>query len=333
MGEAHGVAFDLTFNRSVKVLHTDERITSDAGAILLREADHRLGLIASLAGECVDPRHPTRIRYTMTELLRERIFALAQGYETQDDLDRLAHDPALRIAAWDRPGDAVLDERLASQPTQSRLVDILAENQANREALRESLSDWVDRHLRATAGGHGVLWGTVDVDSFPIEVHGGQQGGAYNGYHRAVTYHPLVASFSVAGDYDSTREGHRLGNGFLHAILRPGNVHTAEGALRFMRNVVRKARRLARRIDLRLDAGFTSGAVLDFLTHEKMLFLGRLRNNAVLDRLAAPHLRRPAGRPPQGGYEYVIELGPYRAESWRHAQRLILVVIDFMKTK
>ena len=60
----------------------------------------------------------------------------------------------------------------------------------------------------------------------------------------------------------------------------------------------------------------------------KARFCGRLRKNAVLDRLAAPHLTRPPGRPPAGGYETVIELGKHRAATWKHAQRLILVVVD-----
>lgn len=59
-----------------------------------------------------------------------------------------------------------------------------------------------------------------------------------------------------------------------------------------------------------------------------MRFLGRLKSNAVLERLAAPHLKRPVGRPPKGGYEAVLELGQYQAESWRHAQRVLLVIVD-----
>jgi hypothetical protein len=48
--------------------------------------------------------------------------------------------------------------------------------------------------------GHGVMRGTIDIDSFPIEVHGKQEGGNHNGYYRKTTYHPLVASFCVAED-------------------------------------------------------------------------------------------------------------------------------------
>ena len=125
MGEAQVTLFEPEFNRSIKVQTSDQRITSHAGAILLRELDHQLGLVESLGEQLTDPRNSGKIRYTATELLRERIYALALGSENQDDLDRLAHDPAMRMATWDRPGEEVHQQRLASQPTQSRLIDWL----------------------------------------------------------------------------------------------------------------------------------------------------------------------------------------------------------------
>jgi len=327
MGEGQKWFFEPTFNRSIKIRQKDQRLTSDAGVLLLREADHRLGLVESLAQRMIDPRDPAKVRYTLTELLRERLYALAQGYRAQDDVDRLAHDPALKMAVWDRPGEQVLDERLASQPTQSRLLDTVSANPQNRQALRESLADWLIRYVRADAD-RSVRHGTVDVDSFPIEVHGGQPGGAYNGYYKETVYHPLLASFSVEGNYDSGFHGYRLGNGFLHAVLRRGTAHTAEGALRFMQEVVRKCAELAYVLDFRLDAGFTHGLVMDDLTERMQRFIGRLRNNPVLDRLAEPYLTRPVGRPPKDGYEDVFELGLHQAESWKHPQRLLLVVVD-----
>lgn len=329
MGEARKPLFEPLFNRSIKVRAVDDRLTSDAGVILLREADHRLGLVKSLGEQLVDPRQAEKIRYTLPELLRERMYSLALGYQAQDDLDRLAHDPAMRMAVWDRPGEQVLAERLASQPTQSRLIDTLAHQPGNLEVLRGAMADGVERYLRAAGGDHAVRHGTIDVDSFPIEAHGDQAGVAYNGYYHANIFHPLVASFSVAGDYDSGREGLRLGNGFVHAILRKGNTHTAEGILRFLRRVLEIAPRLAYVVDFRLDAGFTSGKVLDYLTRRNARFLGRLRRNQVLEAMAAEHLKRPPGRPPSEGYEKVVELGLYQAGSWKYPQRVILVVHDF----
>ena len=327
MGEARGWFFEPSFNAAVKVRTTDERLTSDAGLLVLREADHRLGLTESLAAQMTDPRDAGKIRYQLVELLRERLYGLALGYKRQDDLDGMAHDPAMKMAAWDRPGDGVLEERLASQPTQSRLLSIVAAK-SNREALRGSLAETCQRHLRASGGDSAARRVTLDVDSFPVEVHGDQAGAAYNGYYRCKMFHPLVVSYSVNGDYDSPMNGGRLGNGFVHAVLRRGNCHTADGALRTIRQAVARTRSLGYRVDVRIDAGFTSGQIMDGLTDDGTRFLGRLKSNPVLDELALPHLKRPVGRPPKEGYETVIELGRHRAESWRHAQRLLLVVID-----
>ena len=141
----------------------------------------------------IEQQHPDRIRYTIAELIRERVFAMAVGYSAQDDVDRLAHDPAFRAAVWDRNGDQVIDQRLASQPTQSRLINILTNNTANLEALRSGLSQSIERHVIAS-GGRRVQQATVDIDSFPIEVHGKQHGAEYNGYYKKTVYHPLVAS-------------------------------------------------------------------------------------------------------------------------------------------
>ena len=125
MGEAQNHQpwlFEPEFNRAIKVQTTDERITSDAGLLLLREADHRLGLTEHLAAQLVDPRRQDRIRYELVELLRERLYGLAMGYSTQDDADRLAHDPAMKLAAWNRPGEATLKERLRAIARRSPMV-------------------------------------------------------------------------------------------------------------------------------------------------------------------------------------------------------------------
>ncbi len=76
--------------------------------------------------------------------------------------------------------------------------------------------------------------------------------------------HPLVASFSAAGNYD----GVRLGEGFVHAILRRGNASSAEGAVRFVRETIRRSRGLACHLDVRIDAGLVEGKVLDAIDEE-----------------------------------------------------------------
>lgn len=327
MGAQQSNLFEPEFNRSIKVQGTDQRLTANAGVVLLREADHRLGLTGSIAAKIYDPRRPDRIRYQLNELIRERVFAMAIGCSAQDDVDRLAHDPAFRAAVWDRSGDQVVHERLASQPTQSRLINILTKNTANLEAVRDGLAQGIENHVLAS-GGRRVARATIDIDSFPMEVHGKQHGAAYNGYYKKTVYHPLVASLSAGGDYDSAREGKRLGNGFIHATLRQGQVHTANGMKRFVDKTDEKAHAIAHHVDYRLDAGYTIPAVMDALASKNRRFTGRLKTNRKLDALAAEYIVRPPGCPPEGGYEYTVELGLYQIATWQHAQRLILVVVD-----
>ena len=328
MGEGKKPFFEASFNRAIKVRGGDDRLTSDAGVLLLREADSRLGLTASLAAQLYDRRRPDRIRYQMVELLRERLYVLAQGYDAQDDVDELAHDPAIRMAVWDQPGEQVEEERLASQPTQSRLLTALGDYKPNIEVLRETLADWPARHLRATGNDHAARRITIDIDSFPIQAHGHQAGARYNGHYHEEMFHPIVASFTVGGDYDGFQHGMRLGQGYIHAVLRAGNVHTANGGKRFFLETIRKAKQLGYVAELRFDAGYAEGPILDLLTDQKIHFLARLKANRRLQELAAPHLKRPPGRPPKEGREELVELGMYQADSWRHAQRVILVIVD-----
>lgn len=99
---------------------------------------------------------------------------MAMGFSAQDDVDRLAHDTAFRIAVWKRSGNGVIDERLASQPTQSRLLAIMAAHQTNVNAMRDGLCKSIHRHIAATGGDKRKRHATIDLDSFPIEVHGNQ---------------------------------------------------------------------------------------------------------------------------------------------------------------
>ena len=328
MGECQGWLFEASFNRSIKVREADPRITSNAGLVLLREADHRLGLTEDLGSQLTDPRDPNTTRYIQTELLHQHLYALALGYRRQADQDTLAHDVAMKLAAWDRRGQRVIDERLASQPSDWRLIERLS-TKPNRRAVCEALAWWTGRHQRASGRGRKARRGTIDIDPFPIEVHGKQPGGAYHGYDKQTMYYPLVASFSAEGDYASSR----LGEGFVHAMLRRGNCGGAEGMVRFTREAIRKSGDLARRLDVRIDAGLVEGDVLDAIDDEGARFVGRIKNNPALDERARPHLRRPPGRPNSEGDQFAIDLGPYQAKRWSRPYRLVLVVVDLPDAK
>jgi hypothetical protein len=84
---------------------------------------------------------------------------------------------------------------------------------------------------------------------------------------------------------------------------------------------------------VRIDAGLVNGRVLDAIDDEGARFVGRIRNNAVLDALAQPYLQRPPGRPMKEGDEFAVELGAYQAGEWTRPYRVVLVVIDLPDPK
>ena len=127
------------FNGSLRIEGRPERLTSDAGAIILRETMERIGIIPWLCERLVDPRKPDLVTHPLSELMRTSILLLGQGFRDQDDADALRDDAAFRLSVSDRRGLGPLETRapggdgepasknpaepdgLASQPTLSRL--------------------------------------------------------------------------------------------------------------------------------------------------------------------------------------------------------------------
>jgi hypothetical protein len=317
MGEEQATLFALDFNRSVRVEARPERLTSDAGAVLLRSLLDRLGLPALVRRHLRDRRDAARLRHPFLELITTHVLLLAQGWTAQRDADLLRRDPALRLAVSRRRGSAPVTGGaggaavgLASQPTLSRLLAMLA-SLTNRMGLSALLLAWAARRRGRHAPRLGEV--TLDLDSVPLEVHGAQPGSAWNGHYGLRCYHPLVLSWEL-GD-------------FLAAELREGNAHTADGALAFVVPAVLWAKTQAERVWLRMDAGFPENELLSTLEDEGVRYVARLRGNARLEKLAAPYLRRPAGRPPAEGRVWTHELR-YAAARWDRARRVVLVLLE-----
>ena len=225
-------------------------------------------------------------------------------------------DPGLRVGNSARRGTTPLDEEhvLASQPTLSRLVSLLSTD-SNRTVLRQAIAELAGRRLRLDNKGHRKQTMTIDVDSLPVEVHGQQFGSEWNGHYHRRMYHPLVASCAETGD-------------MLDGLLRPGNVHTAEGALGFILGLVDRCKAtLCRSAIVRIDAGFPDNDTLSGLESRKVPYVARIRNNQVLGRLAEPYLKRPPGRPPQTPREWCYEES-YQAGTWEKPRRVVLVVVE-----
>jgi hypothetical protein len=318
MGDSQGTLFPLEYNRSIHIEARPERMSSEAGALLLREVLDRLGYPRLFERHLHDPRDPARVTHPFQELLRTAVLLLAQGWSDQSDVKLLRDDPALRLAVSSRRGQRPLREAvgrepdgLCSQPTLSRFCQDLG-MPANVSGLGAVLLDAAEQRMGLHPG-ERYRETTLDLDSLPREVFGHQPGSAWNGHYRMRCYHPLMVR-SEWGDY-------------LGAKLRPGNVHTADGGLAFVLPILRRARRWAEQVWLRVDAGFPEPELLETLEEEGFLYVARLKTNAALERLAAPLLALARG--PATGEERVwTHEMSYRAGSWTHPRRVVLVVVE-----
>lgn len=329
MGEERFL-FPPEFNRSIRIEARPERLTSEPGAIVLREAVERLGIVDWMVRRLLDPRTRKLITHPLSELLRIELLRLGQGWRDQDDADALRDDAAMRLSVSDRRGVSPLATRpeeerlrdhnpevpdgLASQPTLSRLGRALS-MEHNRAVLRASLLETAARRIRASRRGRRLRSVTLDVDSLPIEVHGHQPGSEYNGHYRVRMYHPLLASIAETGD-------------LIDARLREGAAHTAEGALEFIVPLLEQVeKKLCVKVAVRMDAGFPEEDLLSGLEARGTPYVARIRNNKVLDRMAEPYLRRPPGRRPAEPREWFYET-EYQAETWSRPRRAVLVVLE-----
>lgn len=318
MGEEQGILFSPEYNRSIRVEARPEKLTSDAGALVMREVMDRLGYSRLFSRHLTDPRVPGRITHPQIELLRTALLLLAQGWSEQSDVELLRADPAFRAAVSNRRGQWPLREAagrepegLCSQPTLSRLHQDLGTRQ-NRAGLHSVLLDGAELHLHRPGRARRSET-TLDLDSVPIEVYGHQPGSAGNGHYQMRCYHPLVMR-SEEGDY-------------LGARLRPGNVHTADGGLEFALPILRRARAWAEQVWLRTDAGFPESTLLDRLEEEGFLYVARLNGNKRLKKMAAPYVTQPLAEGQQVRTHELI----YQAAKWTRPRRVVLVVLERMK--
>jgi hypothetical protein len=315
--------FQASFNSYLKIESRPERLSGEAGSVVLREVVERLGIVEWLSKRLVDPRNSDLVTHPLPELLHTSLFLLGQGWQDQDDADHLRDDPAMRVSVSTRKGadplqnpeqGSAVPDGLASQPTLSRLFSTLGIKH-NRSVLRSSLLETASRRIRSMRGGSRLRYMTIDIDSVPIEVHGHQPGSEYNAHYHGRIYHPLVALCAQTGD-------------ILDLKLRPGKVHTADGGLDFILPLIDEVENeICQVASVRFDAGFPEDELLSALEDRGIGYVARIKNNPVLAGMADPYLVRPPGRPPAQPRTWFHEMS-YRAESWSCERRVVLVVLE-----
>ena len=244
--------------------------SSDGGAVLLKAADHRLGLLTALTATVPDARASARVTHGVSDLIAQRVFAIACGHPDGNDADRLADDPIHKLVLG---RDPIEGGRLASQPTISRVERTAAPRMLR--AMSDALADRVlARHRRRRRGARLI---TIDLDVTEDETHGAQQLTFFNGFYDHWGYLPLVASRTFD---DEARQY------LVAAILRPGNAAGTAGAVGLLPKRWRAFPRA--RLRVRLEGGFATPEIFDPLEAAGVEYVVAMGNTAVLTRHAEP---------------------------------------------
>ena len=277
--------------------------SSDAGLLLLRGAEKKIGVCARLADAIRDRRDPTRVRHDMFELVSARVLAIACGYEDGNDLDWLRHDPALKMAVGRCPETGAA---LASQSTISRFEN--APTKADAARLAEALVDQFTAHVTPA---HRDIF---DIDDTFDAAHGGQQMTFWNGHHYERGFAPMHVYHAGSGLPVAT-------------ILRPAKTPNGREVRTVIKHLTRRILKTWRRANIvwRGDSHYGRAEALDWCDANGVGYIFGFAGNSVLDAMvaeAADHLRfwHALSDAPKSRCYKALD---YQAGSWSAPRRVI----------
>jgi hypothetical protein len=290
--------FPVINRRRVQASFTGGDVSSDGGLLLVRQADRKLQMTATLAKRLPDPRDPTKVIHPLVTLLRQRLYGLCQGYEDLNDHDRLRTDVALQTAVEQ-------DDDLASASTLCRW-----ENGADRQAAWLVHQWWMEQFIASHATPPVEL--VLDMDATDDPLHGKQEGAFFHGYYGQYCFLPLYVFC-----------GERL----LVAYLRPSNIDAARHAWAIVALLVKRLRQAWPQVKIivRGDSGFCRWRMLRWCDRHNVNYTVGLAKNERLLALAQPWLEQAATQ-----YETtqqkqrVFGVVEYAAHTWDQARRVIV---------
>jgi len=285
-------------------------ISSDGGLVLLAQADAQLGLTRRMAACLRDVRQPGKVRHRLEELLAQRVYQIAAGYEDCNDAADLRHDPVLKTVVGRLPET---DHDLASQPTLSRF-----ENRVTRRELWQMAQVLVEQFLARHAATR-PKYVILDFDATDDETHGQQQFAAFHGYYDHHCYLPLIVTGQVAGGPQE----------LLVAWLRRGACHAGRGALAVLKRLVARLRAQWPGVPIivRGDSGFALPELYKWCDAQDkpVWYVIGLAKNSRLLALAEPHLQAARAEHERTA-EKVRRLheAQYAAGTWSHVRRVLI---------
>lgn len=304
------ITSDLLFapinGKKVSARFDDPAVSSDGGALFLREVDSQIGLSERLAKAIADGRRQSHVDHQLVELLRQRAYQISCGYEDANDCDALRDDPVIKTAVG---RDPVEDGALGSQPTMTRLENAVTV----RDLLRLGRA-FVDQFIASYERPPQMI--VLDMDPTADAVHGQQQLALFNAYEDEYCFMPFHVYEGLSGK-------------FIATVLRAGKTPTAQEILSVLKRIVRRVRAAWPEVEIvfRGDSHHTKPEVMEWLEAHGLQFITGLGPNRRLDALFAPAMRaaekkyreqRQIGRPVR-----VYASDFYAAASWDKARRVV----------
>ncbi len=277
--------------------------TSDGGALLLRQAESKIGIVDRIVGALCDRRHQSYIDHTYIDLIKQRVFQIACGYEDANDSNDLRSDPGLKAACQRLP---LTGDDLASQPTMSRLENSVSRTDLYRIglALLETFIESYDQPPRKII---------LDIDDTDDATHGAQQLSLFHAYHDEYCYMPVHLYEGGTGK-------------LITAILRPGRRIRGREAAAILKRVLDHILMAwpQVQITLRGDSHFSAPEVHDLCDAYDVDFILGQANNKKLKALGAPLMEQAAALAQQT--EEPVRLFTsfdYQAGSWSRPRIII----------
>src|SRR5450755_4131961 len=301
-------SFAAHFSRRVEAGFTAGQVSSDGGALLLREADRKINLLGRVASCFIDGRAPLLVKHRLSEMLAQRIYGLALGYEDLCDHEQLRADPLFALLS----GKRKLEEPLAGKSTLNRL-ELIGRSQRYHKISYSAES--MDRLLTDVyLESHAVPLAQIvlDLDATDIPLYGHQPERFFHGYYDSYCYLPL---YIFAGDQ------------LLCARLRAANKDAAAGPVEEVSRIVVQVRERwpSTRIVLRADSGFCREELMAWCEANKVHYLFGLARNQRLSKIIgvqieqARVLHQSTGKAARvfTGFAYLTR------KSWSRARRVV----------
>ena len=298
-------------------------ISSDGGAVLLRQLEQRSGIVRRFADCFGDHRQPAQIEHSVRELVAQRVYGLALGYEDLNDHDQLRCDPLLALLSGKQDLQGKQRRRAqdrgkpgAGKSTLNRLDGTPAKADASspykKIVLDTSAVDRLLTSLYVQSQPRQPQRIVLDLDATDDPLHGQQEGRFFHGYYGHYCYLPL---YIFAGEQ------------LLCARLRPANIDASAGSLEEVQRIVEQLRRSWPEVEilLRADSGFCRDQIMSWCEANGVDYVFGLAKNERLQRLVNRRMKLARRRFAKTG-KAARPFGDFRYRtrtSWRRRRRVV----------